>query len=256
MSNHFHVVLHVDRNKAGSLSSLEVCQRWHQVFKGSSLTHRFCQGEALTDAEYDVVNDIVEKWRNQLFSISWFMRCLNEPIARHANREDDCTGSFWESRFSCQALLDEKALAACMAYVDLNLVRAKIAQTPETSNFTSIKRRIQCLKKTHQPDALFPFIGNPREPMPTGLPFNLNDYLELVDWTGRILRSDKRGAIDAQLPSILQRLNLDPLKWTQLTRAFEQKTGFLVGSPSTITYHAPLFGYQRRRIKMSASLFL
>ena len=75
------------------------------------------------------------------------MRNLNEFIAREAYKEDDCTGRFWEGRFKSQALLDEAAVIACMAYVDLNLIRAKIADTTETSEYTSIQQRLNLLKK-------------------------------------------------------------------------------------------------------------
>ena len=201
MSNHYHVVLHINSAKAQSWTDADVCERWHSLYKGTPLTLKYLRNEPLTDAELQSVLHRIQQWRLQLMDISWFMRNINEPIAREANHEDNCTGRFWEGRFKSQALLDEKALAACLAYVDLNPIRAKMAETPESSEHTSAKRRIRSMKRpneqlqTSQPDALYPFAGNPREAMPEGLPFRLTDYLELVDWTGRILREDKRGAI-------------------------------------------------------------
>ncbi len=99
-------------------------------------------------------------------------------IVREANKEDDGTDRFWEGRFKTQALLDEAALAACMAYVDLNPVRAKIAETPESSDYTSIKQRIQKHLQGKTETRLFPFIGSENAKKVQGLPFELLDYIE------------------------------------------------------------------------------
>ncbi|WP_133511163.1 hypothetical protein [Candidatus Thiosymbion oneisti] len=90
---------------------------------------------------------MAEVYRARLHDLSWFMRTLNEHIARRANAEDGVKGRFWEGRFKSQALLDEKALPAAMAYVDLNPVRAGLAETPEASDYTSIQERIAGLPK-------------------------------------------------------------------------------------------------------------
>jgi REP element-mobilizing transposase RayT len=237
MSNHYHVVLHVNREQSLDWSDAEVIERWHRLFKGSALSRRFSRDEPLEQAEQLALAEQVAKWRQRLSSISWFMRCLNEPIARAANREDEVSGRFWEGRFTTQALLDDKALATCMVYVDLNPIRAQLAETPEASDHTSIQRRIATAERTQRPNAieqqpeqLLPFAGNPHEGMPAGLPFWLADYIELVDWSGRLVRADKRGAIPDELPEILRRLQLDTRHWCYLTCHFEHPFKHLVGA--------------------------
>lgn len=247
MSNHMHIVLHINRSKAESLTDLDICSRWHTLFKGTPLTQKFEKGEALCTEEMNAVQKRLATWRSNLHSISWFMKTLNEPIARQANAEDNCTGSFWESRFTCQALLDEKALAACLAYVDLNPVRAKMADTPEASDYTSIKLRVKVLREQEnkQPIVLHPFVGNPRQPMPDGIPFRLEDYIQLVDWTGRLFKEGKRGSISSSLPLILKRLNIEPQKWLILTTQFESTFKTLIGNTQALKHAGTILGYQR-----------
>ncbi|GLS25007.1 transposase [Marinibactrum halimedae] len=249
MSNHYHVVLHVNSAVAEKWSTKVVIKRWQHLFKGTLLTQKYLKGNHLTQAEIDAVEDMAETWRQRLMDISWFIRCLNESIAREANREDGCTGRFWEGRFKSQALLDEKALAACMAYVDLNPVRAKMAKTPEASKHTSVKRRaekakasVKALQKPNlidaQPKGLMPFAGNPRSNMPAGLPFCLTEYLELVDWTGRQIRANKRGAISAQEPPMLERLGITSTQWLTASQHFESRFKRFVGSVQALTEKA------------------
>jgi REP element-mobilizing transposase RayT len=255
MSNHYHLVLFVDRDTTKSWNTNEVIERWQRLFKGSVLADQYLTGQMLSRAERDVLDQLVEQWRTRLSDISWFMRCLNEFVARKANQEDRCSGRFWEGRFKSQALLDEKALMACLAYVDLNPVRAKMAQTPETSEYTSIVERIASEKANHQgagengvnsqASHLMPFVGNPRKNMPKGVPFKLKDYLELVDWTGRIIRADKRGSISQNLPSVLERLQIDSKHWLYMANHFESRFKGLVGAAYTLKKVCYSLGYQR-----------
>jgi len=237
MSNHYHVVLYIDRELALSWTFDEVIHHWHALFKGCVLSQRHLTGESLGQAQLKALSEVVDEWRQRLMSLSWFMRCLNETIARQSNEEDDCQGRFWEGRFKSQALLDDAALAACMAYVDLNPIRAAIATSPETSAHTSIKQRIKKAKTAHTPNhpnqqvaSLMPFAGNPRQGMPKGLPFQLTEYIELVDWTGRQVRADKPGAIDDARPPVLARLNIETKHWDYMTQHFESRFKGLVGS--------------------------
>ena len=130
MSNHYHLVLYVDAARARSWTQHEVIERWTVLFRAPTLIQRWLSAEAL-EAEQRAAEVIIERWRSRLQDVSWFMRCLNEYLARLANTEDQCTGRFWEGRFKSQALLDEAGLLTAMAYVDLNRVRAGIVDLRE-----------------------------------------------------------------------------------------------------------------------------
>ncbi|MDU0354401.1 transposase [Paraglaciecola aquimarina] len=230
MSNHTHVVLCVNKPLAERWTVKQVLVRWHQLHKGTLLSQRFMRDDTLSKSERHTLLETVEIYRLRLYDISWLMRNLNEYIAREANKEDACTGRFWEGRFKSQALLDKSALLACMAYVDLNPIRANMANTPEDSDHTSIQTRIQALRHHQQPRGLMPFVGNLRQNMPRGIAFSLKDYCDLIDTTGRVIRDDKSGLIDTQQQHILQRLGLNNEQWLTLTTEFEKHFCYAVGS--------------------------
>ena len=148
MSNHFHVVVRVDAERALGWDRDEVLRRWTQLFTGPELVQRYrAHPENLCAAELARLDLWVATYRERLIDLSWFMRVLNEPIARQANAEDGVTGRFREGRFKSHALLDEQAVLTAMAYVDLNPIRAKMAETPEASAYTSVAERIAELRK-------------------------------------------------------------------------------------------------------------
>jgi hypothetical protein len=194
---------------------------------------------------------ILAELRARLSSISWFMRCTSEVIARMANAEDECTGRFWEGRFKATVLPDEAAIAACMAYVDLNPIRAGLAATPEKSDFTSAQERIADLKAADEvstadakdvriehgrkagwlaPVELEPKRKKVREKCSSRRASNkgcvfmtLPEYLQLLDWTGRQLRPGKRGSIPKNAPPTLDRLNLSAELWLHAVAQFAKR---------------------------------
>ena len=249
MSNHYHLVLHINKDKAVNWSFDEVISRWHRLYKGNLISQTYVKNKSLLKSQMKLLTDTVALWRARLMDISRFMWVLNETIARGANKADNCTGRFWEGRFASQALLDEAAVLTCMAYVDLNPIRAVMAKTPETSDYTSIKQRIAQLKakdkKLHPASKLFRFAGNARTKTPQGLPFLLKDYIKLVDQTGRLMRDDKRGFISSNTPPILKRLNIEPENWLTLTINFQSKLKGLVGSVTKLKQACLKLGYER-----------
>ncbi|MFA3789813.1 transposase [Aliiglaciecola sp. SL4] len=229
MSNHIHVVLHVNKSKALELSDKDVIASWRKLHKPTQLALQFLQNKQneLNEVQLQTLNQTIKIYRQRLFDISWFMRELNEPIARRANREDQCTGHFWEGRFKSQALLDEKALTACMVYVDLNPIRAKTASTPESSNHTSIKRRIMAFERGVQPPELMPFSNNNKD---FCLPLNLADYITLVRTTARAPTPTNRALSPPNFPQILKKLNLIESSWYALSHQFESIYSIAAGS--------------------------
>ncbi|NBB78155.1 MAG: hypothetical protein GVY36_01710 [Verrucomicrobia bacterium] len=243
MSNHLHIVIRNRPDLAKGWSPEEVAYRWCTLFPQRN-AHGVAEApsqEAISAFAADA--ERVETCRERLGDISWFMRCLNEPIARRANREDKCTGRFWEGRFKCQRLMDEGAMLACMAYVDLNPVRAQLAVTLEDSEFTSVydrliaerartrlKGAVQVANPTQAQQAL---IGRERiaseradwlldlngSESPFG-ELDLEYYLSLVEWTGQNIRQDKPGYIPVSLKPVLERFDLDTENWVRNVESY------------------------------------
>jgi hypothetical protein len=284
MENHYHTILRTRPDILATWSDWDVAIRWLTLFppKDAAVPPADEQIRALANRP-----ERIAELRKRLGSLSWFMGRLNEFIARAANKEDSVKGRFWESRFKCQNLLDDAAIAACMVYVDLNPIRAALAATPEQSDFTSIQERIrawhnemmpsrsvsgasnqnsqsssfsqdiQKLEDTNSSNASLECI--PFNPLyaPSScwlcpiqsdsqlrgiLPMTTTEYLDLVDKSGRILRSDKRGAINAGLAPILLRIDSNPEAWIDTVSRFGSKFRLAAGLVSSLRSFAHQLG--------------
>lgn len=215
MHNYYEAVLHVDRARCAELTPTEIVQRWSSLFRPPALIDRWRQG-TLAAAELAGAERLIGQWRTQLCDLSWFMRCLNQHLARRANLEDDCTGIFWETRFKSRAFSDSASLLAAMAYVDLSPVRLGTSMPAAALGSTSLHARIEqsfrapaTTRDSQQADQ-----GVPLVPCGTArVPFAFRDYLELLDWTGRTLRTATLGPTEPRTPHLLQSLELDADAW-------------------------------------------
>ena len=169
MSNHYHVVLKTEPDRAASWSKEEVASRWLSLCKvDGEEERRRRELSLLGNAER------LEQLRGRLGNLSWFMRYVNEPLARRANREEGCSGRFWQGRFHSEVLLDEGALWAALVYVDLNPVRAGVVEQPHEAEHTGLARRLKA--KSGRADRL----GRLED-----LGMDLSQYLGLVRWTAQ-----------------------------------------------------------------------
>jgi REP element-mobilizing transposase RayT len=238
MDNHLHVLLRLDPDVVQAWSDEAVVRRWGRLFPPRDKSR---QPLAVSDAWVQWRRQDA-KWvataRQRLQSLSWFMKCLKEPLSRLANQQDQTRGAFFEGRFKSVAILDEESLLAVCAYIDLNPVAAGIVKAPEASPHTSIKSRVEHVKAQHRSgdlhfaergsvagsvasagleDSLWlcPIedrrrMDSPREGMMEG--FSLGNYLLLVDYTGRLFREGK-AVLSAELSGILERLGSSAESW-------------------------------------------
>lgn len=278
MDNHVHVILRNRPDLSRAASARDVAYRWLLLYP----KRRNAKGLPLEPSEKELSQLLADETRiaelrQRLASISWIMKCLKEYISRKANKEDGCTGRFWEARFKCTALLDDAAVLACLVYVDLNPIRANIAATPETSFFTSAEERIR--KQDARPckdlsdekmcdvelnnlrgpmgseDWLCPFLDQPNR---RGfLDIDLPSYLEILDWTGRQLVADKPGVIPGHLPPILTRLSVNPSHWLESAGHFGKLFSVVAGTERHMKEAATRMGQKWvRGVRSGKAVFL
>jgi hypothetical protein len=174
MHNHYHIVIQLQPELLRDWNDEEIADRWLSLCRGGATD---AYELALRKRALLQDSSRMQELRVRLCSLSWFMRFINEPLARMANAEDDCTGRFWEGRFKSQLLLDVQSILACMAYVDLNPVRAGITSKVEDAEHTSLRRRLR--RPLHSPLISF---GQQKQDLPYAS-MTLCEYLELVAWT-------------------------------------------------------------------------
>jgi len=198
MSNHYHIVVKLDPKRTKKWSDSEVATRW--LSKSPASHKQVPETEELKRLIEDPHK--IRQLRTRLGSLSWFMRYINEPLARLANAEDECSGRFWEGRFKSVALLDSTAILNCMIYVDLNPNRAG-SSVAIPSAHTSAKARLSKGNTT---------LGDLRQ-----LNIDTATYLELLTWTGR-----KKKLATQRVRSTLSRLRQSEQQWKDRVRANAQ----------------------------------
>jgi hypothetical protein len=224
MSNHYHIVVRTRPEAVADWSDEDVARRWARA--------RFAK-QSVEKIE-DYVNKLAQRperiaeLRLRLTSLSWFMRLINEPIARQANREDECKGRFWEGRFKSIALLDEAAILACMVYVDANPVRAGEVKVAQKARFTSIRRRVSEAKRTQEVLSDLSNFG-----------LTLDDYLALVAWTIR-MRPKRKSSVPPCQSATLSEITALGMAWPNAVVANRHKYRAYGSSSALDAYVAKL----------------
>lgn len=274
MSNHFHQILRSRPDVVETWGNAEVARRWLILCP----KRKNAQGRPLepTQKEIDAIaNSPVEasKIRTRLSDISWWMRILCQKIGTRANQDDKENGRFFQGRFKAVRLLDDEAILACSTYVDLNPIRASMAKSIEKSEFTSGKLRFQTANctaisaATSADSFLSPIelksAKNEFGPKPSKskkrcsdkgvLPLSALDYLQLLDTTARMHRSDKVGFTPGGLAPLLERLGIEVSDWQRLTKDFGRLFSQVAGKAQTVSEMRSLKTNRRFYLKRLAS---
>jgi len=259
MDNHCHIVLYLDPLAPMQWSKEDVAERWLCAYSGKLIDPKFAKQRKLKKQAIIADKERIKLYRERLGSLSWFMSRLNEPLAKQSNKEENCTGSFWEGRYSAQALLDEAAVLSCMAYVDLNPVRAKIADKLQESNNTSIKKRLEEIKQTEPIDVQAKFdsaifaISN--QVNSKKLSMSSKSYIELVEWTGQNIVYPDKVSMPQNISSCLKQLNLQQNHWLKQLEHFENNYCHVVGSMALIRQKAKKLKKRCMKGMSAAKLF-
>lgn len=253
LSNHYHLILRTRPDVVATWDDTEVARRWLMI-----CPHRKVDGRPAepSESELNMIRHCPDKLaeiRERLSDLSWWVRLLNQRVAQRANREEAEHGRFWQDRFKAIRIVDEESLLACAAYVELNPIRAAIAETLEDSDHTSIQRRINAEfsqvaakdedSRRHSQDFLAPLTlaeqAGDVGPMPSHtkrrcsdkgfLAIDIESYIELLEWTACKLVQRERGATTVSIPSILGRFRIEPRCWLELVLAFSKTFPMVAG---------------------------
>lgn len=235
MDNHYHLIVRVEPQAPRAWDDAEVAKRWLDLFPPRDGVDFDARWE-LRFAALMADSRKLDECRERLGSLSWLMRLLNEPIARRANREDECTGRFWEGRFKSQALLDDPAQIAATVYVDLNPVRAKMASDPLAGPNTSISRRLGAIVVKEPQTSGLPPLARGLDRKDAGLPIGITEYCELLRWSARTATADWNSQA-ASPPLAIHRLGgLD--QWSERLQALRRRDCRAFGNLAALRAYA------------------
>ena len=272
LSNHFHLILRSRPEVVATWDDSEVARRWLMLCPVRRNDDH--SPEEPNEFELNSIRndpDKLDSIRSRLSDVAWWMRLLCQNIGTRANREDLEVGKFFQGRYRAVRILDEETLLACAAYVDLNLIRAAMAETIEGSDFTSVQRRIQTVQQTIATESsagtidsfLVPLTidekKDPIGPCPNQtrqrcsdkgfLSMSLGDYLELLDASARLVRADKSGSTPVDIAPIFERLKLDVGYWKLQIQEFGRLFSHMAGKPKDVYEMRSLISKRRFYLK-------